>query len=163
MKVLKISIFCGALLFPAVVTAGWFSPNDYDSCILENMKGVTNNLAANMIRSSCRKKFPEKTQESVDVELPDSALQKLEGKAGSTNYGYYKGTMFNGNNEWTVTSLEIRITDNKTKTFRDYKAHIRGGYIHEIAPLSTGDFQFETFELPEDRTWTILKVYGHKN
>jgi hypothetical protein len=43
--------------------AGWFGPNNYEDCVLENMKGVTSNVAAVAIENACLKKFPlEKDQ-----------------------------------------------------------------------------------------------------
>lgn len=39
--------------------AGWFGAQNYDECILENMKGVTLKQAVRAIQNSCRGKFPE--------------------------------------------------------------------------------------------------------
>lgn len=39
--------------------AGWFGPNNYDDCILENMKGVTQIQAIHAVTSACRSKFPQ--------------------------------------------------------------------------------------------------------
>ena len=136
--------------------AGWFGgQNDYDSCILESMKGVTSDVAARMIRNSCRQKFPEKAKEDA-VLLPQSAKQKIDGKGNGSSSGYFRGTLFNGDNEWTVTSIEVRITDNKTKTFRDYKHEIPA-----LAPMSTDEFIFKAFDLPVDLSWDLLNVYGY--
>jgi len=37
-----------------------FGPNNYDDCIIQNMKGVTSDTAAAAIRYSCYQKFPDK-------------------------------------------------------------------------------------------------------
>ena len=43
-------------LFSSVTYAGWLGgPSDYDECILEEMKGVTSDVAAQLIRQSCKK------------------------------------------------------------------------------------------------------------
>ena len=39
--------------------AGWFGPNNYNDCILENIKGVTQIQAIHAVKSSCRSKFPQ--------------------------------------------------------------------------------------------------------
>jgi hypothetical protein len=159
----KILILWSALLFPGLVIAGWFGgPNDYNSCILESMKGVTSDVAARMIRSSCREKFPEKAHD--EVELPESALQKIEGKGNSSdNNKNFEGTIFNGNSDWTVSSLEIRITDKETKAFRDYKVSFGGiGTSYRLPPTMTGHFSFQPYELPKDYSWTILRIYGYQ-
>jgi hypothetical protein len=118
------------------------------------MKGVTSDVAARVIRNSCREKFPVKIQN--DEEIPESAAQKLAGKGNATSYGWFEGTIYNGNSEWTLTALEIRISDNKTGVFRDYKTQV------DISPIETGKFSFKVFEIPEDRSWGILRAYGHK-
>ena len=52
---------------PNLVNAGVFGPATYEDCILENMKGVTSNLAAAEIRQACRAKFPKKCSEIKDL------------------------------------------------------------------------------------------------
>lgn len=49
------------LFNPLIGNAGLFEPSDYHECIMESMKGVTNDVAARVIASSCREKFPKKT------------------------------------------------------------------------------------------------------
>lgn len=40
-------------------------PRNYDDCILENMKGVSNNIVARDIRNACRRKFPTPEQQTI--------------------------------------------------------------------------------------------------
>ena len=42
----------------SIASGGWFGPKDYDECILENIKGVSDGKAAELIKKSCRSKFP---------------------------------------------------------------------------------------------------------
>lgn len=156
--------FIFSCLFSSVTYAGWLGgPSDYDECILESMKGVTSDVAAKMIRQSCQKKFPKKTPEDNSVELPSSVIEKIKGNAKMTG-GYYEGTIFNGDNEWHITSLTVRIVDNKTKQYRDYKTRV--GQVLEvyspIPPLTSGEFNFKPFEIPADRSWYILDGRGYK-
>jgi hypothetical protein len=45
-------------LIPVESFAGWFGPSNFDECILQNMKGVTSDVAAGQIVRVCRHKFP---------------------------------------------------------------------------------------------------------
>ena len=49
--------FSLVILVSTTASAGWFGPSNYDECILESMKGVTSNVAARLVESSCREKF----------------------------------------------------------------------------------------------------------
>lgn len=144
--------------------SGWFGGlNNYDECILESMKGVTSDVAAKLIQQSCRKKFPRESQEQKSVPLPDTVLQEIEGKAGMTDYGYYKGNIFNGSDSWHITSLKVRIIDNKSKKYRDYDASVsQGVYTTSLPPLSKGEFSFQPYDIPEDRSWVILSGRGYQ-
>lgn len=52
------------ILVPFSSQAGWLGPSDYDECILKHMKGVTSDVAAKLIRRSCREKFPLHVQKN---------------------------------------------------------------------------------------------------
>lgn len=159
-----LTVFVFTCLFSSVTYAGWLGgPSDYDECILEGMKGVTSDVAAQIIRQSCQKKFPRKTPEDKSVELPSSALEKIEGKAGMTNYGYYEGSIFNGNAEWHITSFTVRIMDNKSKQYRDYETLVnQGSYTYSLPPLAKGEFSFKPYEMPKENSWSILGGRGYK-
>lgn len=156
--------FIFSCLFSSVTYAGWLGgPSDYDECILESMKGVTSDVAAKMIRQSCQKKFPKKTPEDNSVELPSSVIEKIKGNATMTGYGYYEGNIFNGDNEWHITRLTIRVVDNKTQQYRDYETSVNQGlYTYSLPPLTSGEFSFKPFEIPADRSWYILDGRGYK-
>ena len=161
-RILMVSVF--TCLFSSVTYAGWLGgPSDYDECILEGIKGVTSDVAAQLIRQSCQKKFPRKTPEDKSVELPNSALEKIEGKAGTSSIGYFEGSLFNGNTDWHITSLTVRIVDNKTKQYRDYETSVNQGlYSSSLPPLARGEFSFKPYEMPKDNSWTILSGRGYK-
>lgn len=135
--------------------AGWFGgPKNYNECILENMKGVTNDIAAEAIRNSCRVEFAPKVPESVD--LPQSVLAKVSGNADKSSYGYFSGTIANNDDAWTVTSLTIRITEKATKQYKDYET------IVYILPLSAGDIIFQTVQARTALGWQIISGRGFK-
>jgi hypothetical protein len=45
-----------------------FGPSNYDECILDNMKGVSSDMAARAVAASCRSKFPDAPQETRQKE-----------------------------------------------------------------------------------------------
>jgi hypothetical protein len=159
-----LTVFVFTCFFSPGTYAGWLGgPSDYDECILEGMKGVTSDVAAQLIRQSCQKKFPKKTHEDNSVELPSSALEKIEGKAGVAGNGYYEGIIFNGNREWHITSLTVRLEDSKSKQYRDYEASVKqGAYSYSLPPLTKGEFSFKPYEVPKERIWSILSGRGYK-
>ena len=56
------------LMFPGV---GQAVPSNYDECILESMKGVSSDIAAQAIISSCRNLYPEQKEVAARVENTD--------------------------------------------------------------------------------------------
>ena len=53
-----VTVVAALSLLPVVAVAGMLGPQNYDDCILENMKGVGSNLAAAQVAASCARKFP---------------------------------------------------------------------------------------------------------
>ncbi len=53
---------------PGFSAAAFFDPKNYDECILENMKGVTSDVAARIVANSCQQKFDiDKNKNKNDV------------------------------------------------------------------------------------------------
>jgi hypothetical protein len=50
------------ILYPGTGRAGLFGPSNYDQCITESMKGVSSDVAARAIISSCRNQFPAEAE-----------------------------------------------------------------------------------------------------
>lgn len=46
------------IIWPAIAFSGLFGPSNYWECILDEMPGVKNDLAAIEVIKKCRKKFP---------------------------------------------------------------------------------------------------------
>ncbi len=49
-----------ALFYAAYANAGLFGPSNFEECVLDQMKGVKSDAAANAITFACRSKFPAK-------------------------------------------------------------------------------------------------------
>lgn len=129
------------ILFLMVVSNSCFAwsllePKDFDECILENMKGVTSDVAARQIRKSCRSKFPYPSEKVTECTLQDFSTpeyNKLEASASITDYGYFQGNVYNGSQK---TIREILITyKSKNNKWLEYKITDLN-----IKPLTSGDF-----------------------
>lgn len=58
------SIFIATLFVNAQANASLFGPKNFEDCILDGMKGVNNDTAANAVIYSCRQKFPNTSNTS---------------------------------------------------------------------------------------------------
>ena len=52
-------------LFATPVQAGWFGPDNYDECVLKNIKNAQSDIAASLVRKSCANKFYDTSPEGV--------------------------------------------------------------------------------------------------
>ena len=140
----KLPLFLVAVLLSLVFysngsPAGFFGPSNFDECILESMKGVTNNAAAKAIYHACRSKFPIKKPDiSKTRELSPAEYRLLTGRAGHSYGNVFKGNIYNGNKNITIYQITFYVT-----TKIDGKKITRN-YIDEVSipPLSTGEIDF---------------------
>lgn|SRR5574337_1024859 len=149
---------------PSIVFAGIFGPGSYDDCILENMKGVTNEIAAKAIIQSCRKQFPsDKQYIKKSRQLSPYETIKLSGSAGPMASplfgGNYEAIIYNGNDAITVTKIEVAIQTSiygKTSIYR-YSANTT------INPLQTASVIFSILkgDMNAEYSWQILTAYGY--
>lgn len=56
------------MLIASPVQAGWFGPDNYDDCILDNVKPDMTKYAVIAVRNACRGKFPNKQVAKKKVE-----------------------------------------------------------------------------------------------
>lgn len=148
----------GLLFIVSDSFAGWFGPSNYDQCILDGMKGITSDVAARSVRSACGREFPSKTVKVKLRELSQSELKKLDGRS-ETSYGFFKGSLYNGNSGVTLEQVTISITT-KSKAGKVLRTYVND--IVSIPPLATGDFIFQTIEDSGlDYSWTIDSAKGH--
>ena len=64
-----------------------FGPNDYNECILLGMDGVDNNYAAQVVKDSCREKFPIKKKRIPKMKT----VKKMNDKFNVNNLKYEFG------------------------------------------------------------------------
>lgn len=158
MKLYSVLFTVAILIF----TTACNKPSNYDECILKYVKEDMNERAVNAVVSSCRNTFPEneeKENPNVSVRsLTSEELEKLTGRAGY-EYGTYDGSIYNGNDEITVTEVEIAVRttsegEQVTRTYRDNDVYIK--------PKSTGSFSFSIISGDQDAdySWSITAAKG---
>ncbi len=152
-KIIK-SLFL-ILIFPiGNCYAGWFGPSNYEECILENMKEAKSDGAAYAIALACRNEFPpEKRVVVLHKELPFEVIEQLvlkcdvpiqaEDRRDPTSYlverrkDLTRCDLYNGNSEWTVDSLIVRIRDLDSGVYHDFAQSLSVGYGSSgVAPLT---------------------------
>ena len=110
-----------AILF--ITTFSACGPQNYNDCILENMRGVTSDDAAREVRRACHGKFGRRSTASATSEcrtrpMTATELAKLQ-ISGRTSYDDLKFSVYNGNNT-SVEKISVRITDISFSAPQDY-------------------------------------------
>ena len=105
-----------------------FGPANFEDCILANMKGVSSDSAASAIRSACRKKFPQESQQPSQTTSSRSGYPRVDVwdkpykskifsniKIGSTKYNQYSAYEIQITNKSNInlTGIYIGIPANK--------------------------------------------------
>jgi hypothetical protein len=116
--------------------AGLFGPSSYDECILENMKGVTSNLAVGTIISACKKKFPTVETACKDFDLNPTQLNNLKGTGRFSGDSFYVD-VYNGNSDIAIGEIKINIKDLTTQEIRLYQASPSQAYKTSLAGWCT--------------------------
>jgi len=129
----------------AVFDGNPFRPSTYDDCILENMKGVKSDSAAETIKNSCESQFTRNNSRSeqpsnssyaatnpkgVEI-LPQDALNKLriddKGGVRIPNKQTRDYAIYNGTSEWVVTEILLQAyvyVPNGKSEFREYVINV---------------------------------------
>jgi hypothetical protein len=138
-----------------------FGPKNYEDCILKGMKGVTNDLAARGVAQACRSKFPESSSECRAVELSSKEKANVSVKIHVTDYGYLKGTVFNGNSVLSIKNMSIKLSAKNISPPQVYKMIYTGPYTQSVSPNSVEEIFAKIQEAPEGN-WeaTIESVKG---
>jgi hypothetical protein len=150
-------------IYPSVSLGGWFGPSTYDECVLESMKGVTSDAAAGAIVRSCRAKFSGKGPN--DSEVPANVVGQLDGRAGMTNYGYFKGSIYNGNKDWTITQVTVvLVPKTKDKSLDPARRAKEYNVNLSVPPLTNSDFSVSADGGgSSDFDWSIKSARGHQS
>lgn len=148
-----------ALAALAVGYLFWIQPKTFEDCILKSMPGTTSDTVALMITKSCREKFPDSPPVHPNVRALN-VYEKLNisGRAGLDAGPLFGGTLYNGNDNLTITQVEVQITTTigaKSQS-RAYNAKVM------IPPKSTGSFAIEIIagDLDAKYSWGIESAKG---
>ena len=110
-----------AILF--ITTLSACGPQNYNDCILENMRGLTSDDAAREVRRACLRKFDGRTFASAPSECRTRPMTATELAnlqiSGRTSYEGLKFSVYNGNNT-SVEKMSVRITDISFSAPQDY-------------------------------------------
>lgn len=154
---------------PVSHAASLFGPSDYDECILESMEGVTSDRAAMLIQRSCARKFPETANPSPSDEppsessLPEEVLDNIDITLFELTLrvpdgrNHMSAEIYNGNENWEISSLVIRIHDQDTGEYRDYEI---SSPFRAIYPLTSESFRFTVVHVPENLRSSIVSGVG---
>ena len=161
-------------LCPGVVRGDVSEYTSYDECILESLKGVSSDVAANAIIASCRSKFPEAApfateqaepqpeQDSVqqeaaraDAEPAPAASRELTkeelSKLKATLFGFttkYRVTFENFNEHITVTEVTIAVWDEfDPRGLKKYTQSM------QVPPQGTAKVTYEVVYMGDDQGW----------
>lgn len=147
--------------------AGWFGPSSYEECILDKMKDAKNSYAAAAIADACRRKFPlkEKSVSKPKIQgMPSDAvaritlaceeMQPIEASAGQKTVQQYMKeferatsghpndincAVHNGNSNWTVMNVVVRVREFGTVNSFDNDVRVSDDFGYGLSPLSTRD------------------------
>jgi hypothetical protein len=143
-----------AMLF--VITLSACGPQNYNDCILENMRGVTSDVAATAVRRACNAKHIRHRTEPPKSEcgtrpMKASELAKLQISA-RVSYEDLRFSVYNGNNT-SVEKMSVRIRDISFSAPQDYEvlgtrplvepSAAAKDLIVSVASLPSNDFRFQ--------------------
>ncbi|MDH3334632.1 MAG: hypothetical protein OEM30_09580 [Gammaproteobacteria bacterium] len=155
------------LVFPGV---GQAAPSSYDECILESMKGVSSDIAAKAIISSCRNLYTEQQDVVAPAEstAPQAATPVLQPVPVVTGPGRpltaaeldklrarikafgssYTAIAQNKNENLTVTEMTIAVwDDSNSSSLREYPLEVM------IAPMESVETRFTVHYTGDELSW----------
>ena len=145
-------------VFFSVDVLAWsiFGPKNFDECILENMKGVTSDIAAKAIGDSCYTKFPEIINcKTVEVINPRD-LYKITGTAEVGSYAYFQARLYNGLDK-AIAEITFTISGEKINPPQQYKLY--PSPPNPLQPKSAGNFGTSIQSVPgKNFKWDITSV-----
>jgi len=155
-----ITVFLTAALLNSTNASAWslFHEQTYDECILENMKGVTSDDAANKIAGACVIKTSKpngKASTCKDRKLTEAEVNLVSGNATVQSYGWMTVKLYNGNKKIIINGGKVRLIDNVSKKTMDYNMLI----YPSISPLETSlDINIQLLNAPKKFDWNFYDL-----
>jgi hypothetical protein len=167
------------LLLSAPARADVSEFSSYDECILESLKGVSSDVAANAIIASCRSKFPAAATapasepapapvpppESAPAEAPQPAAKPAVAAAGESReltkeeLGKVKATLFAFTTKYKVTfenlNDDITVTEVTIAVWDDFDPRGLKKYTQtmRIPPSAEEKVEYEVIYMGDDQGW----------
>ena len=137
-----------------------FGPRTYEDCVLKNLQGAANNAVVARVEDACREKFPEKPAPQVKTrELQVHELAAVTGRASSGYSNVFRGTLYNGNTNVTVTEVQVEIDSKETgkDVSRPYAVNLM------VPPLTAKDFTFDIIvgDKGSEYGWRVISARGY--
>jgi hypothetical protein len=149
-----------ALLLCSLATSSnaWtlFGPKNYDECILEGMKGVTSDKAANAVIQACLNKFstPKKTCTPSPFAKKDYANLEFTASADTR---FFRARVYNAHKEKNIQSIKFEISAPNINPPQTYRLD----FYPIVAPQSSGDGIVELLDKPMEKwNWRIVEILG---
>lgn len=105
--------------------AGVFGSNNYDDCLLANLKGVTNTLSANEIKKSCARQFPKSVPlDEIDliVRVVNSGVLMLDSHYKAVHKRFYSDMSYD---DYLQKTFETKYKTNyKDLSFEEFLKQI---------------------------------------
>jgi len=125
MNKFTISLFA---LLVSINSYAWnlFGPNNYEECILQNMKGTNNDTAAQAIIMACTDKFitdakPIKKCTTRNMTQKEMSLLSANGDVNTRmSPPYFSATIYNGNPTQSVEEVSVAISGSNIKFPQEY-------------------------------------------
>ncbi len=136
------------------------SPNNYEDCILKNIRGTTTDLTSALVTSTCRAKFPQRrSYDNASKPLDPNEQALLTGRADHTPpSNRFSGNIYNGNRALTVGTvlIELYTTSAGKEIARTYAVQT------QISPLSASSFAIEVVsgDPSTESKWRIVGASG---
>lgn len=175
-------VFLLALLSAGTGRADVSEFTSYDECILESLKGVSSDVAANAIIASCRSKFPEAAAVAAPLAAPAPPTEPApaaeaermapaevapESKPASgpsrpltaEELGKLKATLFGFTTKYTVTfenfNEDIAITEVTIAVWDDFDPRGLKKYTEtmHIPPAESAKVTYEVIYMGDDQGW----------
>jgi hypothetical protein len=177
----RLSVLFIALVLSAAGRADVSEFSSYDECILESLKGVSSDVAANAIIASCRSSFPETTTvapaaaepvpvpapppESAPVAEPPPAAKPTVAAAGEPReltqeeLGKLKATLFGFTTKYKVTfenfNEHITVTEVTIAVWDDLDPRGLKKYTEtmNLPPSGEAKVEYEVIYMGDDQGW----------
>jgi hypothetical protein len=134
------------------------SPKSLAECRIRAVQEARNDQVAAYSIMACNDKFISVSHDlpKKEVQLNPVQLYLLSGRAGVDIGGSFGGTLYNGNRDVRVTSVEIKVkTREPSSEWRTYRT------VVSLDPLTAGRFDFTVPEDPSVKLdWDIESAYG---